>query len=54
MYKNYANELGVLKKYINKLLLIMRLTTVILIATIMQVSAVGFAQRITLSEKRRP
>lgn len=52
MYKNYANELGVLKKYINKLLLIMRLTTVILIATMVQVSAVGFAQRITLSEKK--
>jgi TonB-linked SusC/RagA family outer membrane protein len=52
MYKNYANELGVPKRYINKLLLIMRLTTVILIATIMQVSAAGFAQRITLSKKR--
>lgn len=52
MYKNYANELGVPKRYINKLLLIMRLTTVILIATIMQVSAAGFAQRITLSKKK--
>lgn len=30
----------------------MRLTTVILIATIMQVSAAGFAQKITLSEKK--
>lgn len=48
MYKNYANELGVPKRYVNKILLIMRLTTVILIATIMQVSAAGFAQRITL------
>jgi TonB-linked SusC/RagA family outer membrane protein len=52
MYKNYANELGVPKRYVNKLLLIMRLTTVILIATIMQVSAAGFAQRITLSKKK--
>ncbi|WP_316817518.1 TonB-dependent receptor [Pedobacter nyackensis] len=52
MYKNYANELGVPKRYIKKLLLIMRLTTVILIATIMQVSAAGFAQRITLSKKK--
>lgn len=52
MYKNYANELGVPERYVNKLLLIMRLTTVILIATIMQVSAAGFAQRITLSKKK--
>jgi len=52
MYKNYANELGMPKRYINKLLLIMRFTTVILIATIMQVSAAGFAQRITLSKKK--
>ncbi|WP_316793918.1 TonB-dependent receptor [Pedobacter frigoris] len=52
MYKNYANELGVPKRYVDKLLLIMRLTTVILIATIMQVSAAGFAQRITLSKKK--
>nr|WP_121271197.1 TonB-dependent receptor [Pedobacter schmidteae] len=52
MYKNYANELGVPERYINKLLLMMRLTTVILIATIMQVSAAGFAQRITLSKKK--
>ncbi|MCD0488625.1 SusC/RagA family TonB-linked outer membrane protein [Pedobacter sp. MC2016-14] len=40
MYKNYTK----------KLLRIMRITTVILIATIMQVSASGFAQKITLSE----
>ena len=52
MYKNYTNELGVPKRHVNKLLLIMRLTTVILIATIMQVSAAGFAQRITLSKKK--
>ncbi|MNK03585.1 Ferrienterobactin receptor precursor [compost metagenome] len=40
------------KIYIHKLWLIMRLTTVILIATFMQVSAAGFAQRITLSKKQ--
>lgn len=51
MYKNYANEFGVPKRYINKLLLMMRLTAVLLVATIMQVSAVGFAQRITLSKR---
>jgi len=52
MYKKYTNELGVPKRHVNKLLLIMRFTTVILIATIMQVSAAGFAQRITLSKKK--
>ncbi|TKC65193.1 SusC/RagA family TonB-linked outer membrane protein [Pedobacter hiemivivus] len=40
------------KTYTYKLLFMMRLTTVILIATIMQVSAAGFAQKITLSEKK--
>lgn len=39
------------KIYIHKLWLIMRLTTVILIATFMQVSAAGFAQKITFSKK---
>ncbi len=34
--------------------LVMRLTTVILIATFMQVSAAGFAQRITLSKSNAP
>jgi TonB-linked SusC/RagA family outer membrane protein len=39
------------KIYTKKIWLIMRLTTVILIAAIMQVSATGFAQRITLNER---
>lgn len=38
--------------YIHKSWLILRLTTVVLIATFMQVSAAGFAQRITLSQKQ--
>jgi len=38
------------KGYIYKVWLIMRLTTVILIATMMQVSAAGFAQKISLSK----
>ena len=50
MYKTYTNQ-SVLKKYVNKILLMMRFTTVILIATIMQVSASSFAQRITLNTK---
>lgn len=40
------------KIYTHKLLVIMRLTTVILIATFMQVSAATFGQRITLNEQR--
>ncbi|MDR6785272.1 TonB-linked SusC/RagA family outer membrane protein [Pedobacter africanus] len=51
MYKKYANKPGVPKGYIRQILLIMRLTTIILIITVMQVSATTFAQRITLSEK---
>lgn len=37
-----------------KLLLIMRLTTVILIASLMQVSAATFGQRITINQKKAP
>ena len=37
-----------------KILLVMRLTTVILIASLMQVSAATFGQRITLSQKNTP
>lgn len=39
---------------IAKLLLIMKFTTLLLIVAIMQVSASGFAQKITLSKKNRP
>jgi TonB-linked SusC/RagA family outer membrane protein len=38
------------KKYLYKFLLVMRLTTVILIATMMQVSANSFAQRLTYTK----
>jgi TonB-linked SusC/RagA family outer membrane protein len=41
-------------KYAHKLWLIMRLTTVILIAAIMQVSAAGFAQKISLNRANVP
>ena len=50
MYKNYTKENVMPKRHIIKLLLIMRFTTVILIATIMQVSAASFAQKVTISE----
>ena len=52
MYKKIITNLGVLNPYARKLLLIMRLTTVILLATLLQVSAAGFAQRITLVRKK--
>ncbi|MBB5440079.1 TonB-linked SusC/RagA family outer membrane protein [Pedobacter sp. AK017] len=42
------------KGYVHKIWLIMRLTTVILIAAIMQVSAAGFAQKITISKTNAP
>jgi TonB-linked SusC/RagA family outer membrane protein len=51
MYKKYTNKQGVPKSYVRQILLIMRLTTIILIIAVMQVSATTFAQRITLSEK---
>lgn len=54
MYKNYTNKFGMSKRHINKIWLIMRLTTVILIATFLQVSATGFAQKITLSRLNAP
>src|SRR5690349_6056268 len=50
MYKKYTNRL-VPNRYVKKLLLMIRLTTVILIATFMQVSASSFGQRITLNAK---
>ncbi len=51
MYKNYTNKFGIPVRYIYKLLLIMRLTTVILIATLMQASAITYAQKVTLDQK---
>jgi TonB-linked SusC/RagA family outer membrane protein len=54
MYKNYTKDSGALSWPTNKFFLIMRLTTLILIVTIMQVSASSFAQKITLSEKNAP
>jgi len=54
MYKNYTNKSFVPFRYRHKLLLIMRLTTVILIATFMQVSANSYSQRITLKANKTP
>lgn len=51
MYKIYSNKWGILKLYARKILLIMRLTTVILIASLLQVSATSLAQKITYVKK---
>jgi TonB-dependent SusC/RagA subfamily outer membrane receptor len=51
MYTNYTNYLCMPQGYISKLLLIMKLTTFILIMTLMQVSAATFGQNFTLREK---
>lgn len=52
MYQNYIYELGI--PNFNRIGLIMRLTTLILIATFMQVSATGFAQKISMSKSNAP
>lgn len=51
MYTIYTKKTGIPPGYIYKILLIMRLTTVLLIATIMQVSASGYAQKLTYTQK---
>jgi TonB-linked SusC/RagA family outer membrane protein len=50
MYKNYTTKIGVPDRVCPKLLLIMRFTTVILLATFMQVSAAGYAQKISINK----
>lgn len=52
MYKIYTEKLSVRSPHLHKLMVIMRLTTVILIATFMQVSAATFGQRVTLNEQK--
>ena len=54
MYKYSTKKIGRLEGYIYKILLIMRLTTVILLATFMHVSAAGLAQKISLSKTNVP
>jgi TonB-linked SusC/RagA family outer membrane protein len=51
MYKNFTNYLCTPPGCINKFLLVMKLTTVLLIATFVQVSAAGFAQKVTFIKK---
>lgn len=51
MYEFYTTKQGILKRYACKILLVMRITTIILMASLMQVSASTLAQRITYSKK---
>jgi TonB-linked SusC/RagA family outer membrane protein len=54
MYIFYTKKLCEPKGHMAKILLIMRLTTLILLTAILQVSAISYAQKITLSEKNTP
>ncbi len=54
MYKKYSLYTAVSNRLCLKIMLIMRLTTVILIASLLQVSAATFGQRITLHKKNAP
>jgi len=51
MYKIYIEILCTHRRYIPKLLLMMKLITVVLLASLMQVSAASFGQLVTLKEK---
>ena len=54
MYKKNTNKVGITFGLCPKIWLIMRLTTVIFIASLLQVSASSMAQRITLSAHNAP
>ncbi len=54
MYNFYKEKLGSLPRCLSKILLIMKLTTLLLLLAIMQVSASSFAQRLSLSAKNAP
>jgi TonB-linked SusC/RagA family outer membrane protein len=49
MYTNYTRKYGAHGGCLHKILLIMKITTFIIFAVILQVSAAGFAQKVTLS-----
>lgn len=54
MYKIYTKIPDIPRKLSHKVVLIMRLTTVFLIASLMQVSAATYGQGITLHQKNQP
>ncbi|MCD0489893.1 SusC/RagA family TonB-linked outer membrane protein [Pedobacter sp. MC2016-14] len=54
MYQFYTNKPGRTHAFCRKIWLLMRLTTVVLIATLMQVSAASFGQLISISKEKVP
>ena len=52
MYKIYTRKPGIASCYIHKLWMIMRLTTLLLFVSLLQVSAAGLAQKITINERK--
>lgn len=54
MYKKYTRELGIHEPLYHKILLIMRLTTVMLLSFLLQTRASTFAQRITINQQKIP
>lgn len=54
MKKDYSNLLRAANQRLIQILRIMRITTILIIMTMMQASATTFAQKITLSEKNTP
>ena len=54
MYKKITKQSGLPRSYISKIWLIMRMTAFLLFVSLMQVSASGLAQRISLSETNTP
>jgi TonB-linked SusC/RagA family outer membrane protein len=54
MYQNWPKEPSVCRCAYQKIMLIMRLTIVLLIVSFLQVSATGFAQKVSLSASRVP
>lgn len=56
MYNFYANQPGLLykRKRTRKILLIMKITTLLMITAILHVSATTLAQKVTLNEKNAP
>jgi TonB-linked SusC/RagA family outer membrane protein len=51
MYKIYTRKPGICISCFRKFLLVMKLTTIILIAAVMQVSAASYAQKVTIEKK---
>ncbi len=52
MYKNYIKKKDVLYSHVNKLLLVMRLSVLIILTMIIQVSASTYAQKITIVKNK--